>query len=185
MEVLGVQNRHRSISRWTASRLAALIACLLGVWMLTGCPDAPTEGGDASAGGPSTSGADEPAVDCNTSASTHGEGIVAVTGEDFKHVVLGSGVPVLVDFWAEWCGPCQMMHPLLEQIADKYEGKALVAKVDVDDPSNRSLATEYGIQSIPAVYLISGGEVVDKWVGYDDGMSQTLSAAIDKAIAGK
>ncbi|HCU34116.1 MAG TPA: thioredoxin [Armatimonadetes bacterium] len=115
----------------------------------------------------------------------HDKGIAEVTGSDFDQVVLASKVPVLVDFWAEWCGPCRMVHPILEQIAGKYEGKVLVAKVDVDGSGNHQLAKKYGVRSIPALFLIKDGQVVDEWVGYDDNMGETLAAAIEKAIAEK
>lgn len=116
-------------------------------------------------------------------AGKAGEGIIAVTGSDFKQVVLESEMPVLVDFWASWCAPCEMVHPVLEQIEDKYRGKIVVAKVDVDNPANGELANEYGIRSIPAVFLFDDGHVADQWIGYDDSLSQVLSAAIDKVVS--
>ncbi len=88
---------------------------------------------------------------------------LGVTGTEFEETVLKSNVPVLVDFWAEWCGPCKAIGPAIEQLAGEYEGRAKVVKVDVDaDPD---LATEYGVMSIPAVFLFKGGKVVDQHVG--------------------
>jgi thioredoxin 1 len=88
---------------------------------------------------------------------------LGVTSAEFKDKVLGSDVPVLVDFWAEWCGPCKAIGPAIEQLAGEYEGKAKVFKVNVDtDPD---LATEYGVMSIPAVFVFKGGKVVDQQVG--------------------
>ncbi len=77
--------------------------------------------------------------------------------------VLGSDKPVLVDFWAEWCGPCRMIGPLVEELASEYEGKALIGKLNVDE--NPGVATKYGIRSIPTILVFKGGEVVDKIVG--------------------
>lgn len=88
---------------------------------------------------------------------------VEVTDTNFEEVVLKSKKPVIVDFWAEWCGPCRMVGPILTDISDEYEGKVVVAKLDVD--SNPNVTMKYGIRNIPTVLYFNNGEVVDKQVG--------------------
>lgn len=85
------------------------------------------------------------------------------TDSTFDTDVLNSDVPVLVDFWAEWCGPCRMMAPTVDQIATEYAGKIKVGKLDVD--SNQQTAMRYGIRGIPTVLLFKGGKVVEQKVG--------------------
>jgi len=85
------------------------------------------------------------------------------TDANFETEVLGSDTPVLVDFWAEWCMPCKMLAPTIDQIADDFNGRIKVGKVDTD--ANREIAVKYGIQAIPTVILFQGGELIQKFVG--------------------
>ena len=85
------------------------------------------------------------------------------TDENFEAEVLNSDKPVLVDFWAEWCGPCRMIGPVVEEMAGEYEGKAKIGKVNVD--LNSAISVKYGIRSIPALLIFKDGQVVDQIVG--------------------
>ncbi len=89
--------------------------------------------------------------------------VLNVTDADFEEKVLKSDKPVLVDFWAAWCGPCRMMAPVVDEVAEAYAGKVVVAKMNVDD--NPQTPARYGVRGIPNLKLFKGGEVVDEIVG--------------------
>ena len=89
---------------------------------------------------------------------------IKLTDQNFEQEVLRADMPVLVDFWASWCGPCQMLSPVIAEIAEEYAGKVKVGKVNVDEQLN--LANRYGIASIPTVMLFKNGEVVNTSLGY-------------------
>jgi len=88
---------------------------------------------------------------------------IEITDANFEEVVMNADKPVVVDFWAEWCGPCRMIGPLIEEMHTEYEGKAIIGKVDVD--SNPGVSAKFGIRNIPTVLFIKGGEVADKSIG--------------------
>ena len=89
---------------------------------------------------------------------------IVITKENFEKEVLNSDIPVLVDFWATWCGPCKMIAPNVEQIAEEYAGKIKVGKINIDE--NMDLALEYKVTSIPTLMLFEGGEAVKREVGF-------------------
>jgi thioredoxin 1 len=91
------------------------------------------------------------------------EKIVTVSDGNFQQEVLSSSTPVLVDFWAEWCGPCRMVAPTLEQLADEMDGKVRIAKLNIDQ--YQSLAVQFGVQSIPTFILFKDGKVADRMMG--------------------
>ena len=86
-----------------------------------------------------------------------------ITDATFEEVVLNSDKPVVVDFWAAWCGPCRMVGPIIDELATEYEGKAVVGKVDVDN--HQQFAAKYGVRNIPTVLVFNGGEIVNRQVG--------------------
>ncbi|MBN1251380.1 MAG: thioredoxin [Bacteroidales bacterium] len=89
--------------------------------------------------------------------------VIEVTDANFDEIVINSDKPVIVDFWAEWCGPCRMVGPIVAEMSDDYDGKAIMTKLDVD--SNPGVSTKYGIRNIPTMLFFKNGEIVDKQVG--------------------
>src|SRR3989454_8274059 len=105
--------------------------------------------------------------------------IVILTEANFEHEVLNSPTPVLVDFWAEWCGPCKMVSPILDELATEHDGKVKIAKVNIDE--FQGLATEYGIRAIPTLLLFKNGEVADQIVGLRS--KRDFKAKLDRVAA--
>ncbi|MHB1155964.1 MAG: thioredoxin [Phycisphaerales bacterium] len=106
------------------------------------------------------------------------DAVLELTDANFQTEVLDSDQPVLVDFWAEWCMPCRMLAPTIDEIAGEYNGKAKVGKVDTD--ANREITMKYGINAIPTVIVFKGGEVVKKFVGMTN--KADLSTALNNAM---
>jgi thioredoxin 1 len=102
--------------------------------------------------------------------------IVTLTKDNFEQEVTKATTPVLVDFWAEWCGPCKMIAPILDELADEYIGKVVIGKVNIEDYQN--LATEYGIRAIPTLLLFHNGQVVEQIMGLRS--KRDLKASLDK-----
>src|SRR5437867_10843152 len=102
--------------------------------------------------------------------------ILNLTQENFAEQVLQSYTPVLVDFWAEWCGPCKMIAPILDELADEYQGRVKIGKLNIDD--HQSLATEYGIRAIPTLLLFHEGQVAEQIVGLRS--KRDLKASFEK-----
>jgi len=102
--------------------------------------------------------------------------ILTLTTENFAEKVVKSQVPTLVDFWAEWCGPCKMISPILDELADEYAGRVNIGKVNIDD--HQSLAAEYGVRAIPTLLLFHNGEVTEQIVGLRS--KRDLKASFDK-----
>ena len=102
--------------------------------------------------------------------------ILVLTQENFSSEVLQSLTPVLVDFWAEWCGPCKMITPILEELADEYEGRVKIGKINIDE--QQQLAAEYGIRAIPTLLLFDKGQVADQIVGLRS--KRDLKASFDR-----
>lgn len=106
------------------------------------------------------------------------ENVVVVTDDNFETAVVNSGKPALVDFWAAWCGPCRMIAPHVEALAEEYAGKAVVAKLDVD--TSRQTAMKFGIQSIPTLLFFKNGKLADRLVGVAD--RKVIKAKLDALL---
>ncbi len=106
-------------------------------------------------------------------------GPIVLTDDNFSSEVMESGKPVLVDFWATWCGPCRMIAPIVEELSGEYEGKAMIAKVDVD--TAQKTAQEFGIRSIPTLLLFKEGKVVEQIIGAVP--KQQIVDKLDAALA--
>jgi thioredoxin 1 len=104
--------------------------------------------------------------------------VIEFTDAGFQTDVIGSQQPVLVDFWAPWCGPCKMLGPTIEELATTYSGRVRIGKVNIDD--NQQVATDFGVSSIPTVMIFKGGQVVDRFVGVTP--KAKLSAAIENHL---
>ena len=101
-----------------------------------------------------------------------------ITDSTFEEIVLKSDKPVLVDFWAAWCGPCRMVGPIIDQVSNDYQGKAVVGKMDVD--ANQEFAAKYGVRNIPTVLVINNGELVGRQVGV--AQKSVYAEAIDSLL---
>ena len=101
-----------------------------------------------------------------------------ITDRNFEETVLKSDKPVLVDFWAAWCGPCRMVGPIIDELSEEYEGKAVVGKVDID--SNQQYAAQFGVRNIPTVLVFKNGELVDRKVGVSS--KNDYAQALDSLI---
>lgn len=108
-----------------------------------------------------------------------GPNTLEFTDANFDQEVLQSEVPVLVDFWAEWCGPCKALGPLIDELATEYQGKVKVGKLDTD--ANTQISTKYGVSAIPTMILFQGGEIKEKIVGLRS--KQDLASSLDSATA--
>jgi thioredoxin 1 len=110
-----------------------------------------------------------------------GEHTLEITDENFQAEVMDSEIPVLLDFWAEWCMPCKMLGPVIDELATDFAGKVKVGKVDTDNA--RETAMQFGISAIPTVILLQGGTMVKKFVGLQQ--KTDLAEAIDEFLAGE
>lgn len=104
--------------------------------------------------------------------------IIALNQNNFQAEVLSSAAPVLVDFWAEWCGPCKMIAPILDELATEYNGQIRIGKVNIDD--NQNLAAQYGVRAIPTLLLFKNGQVVEQIVGLRS--KRDLKSSLDRTV---
>ena len=107
------------------------------------------------------------------------ENLITLTEENFSQEVLKSATPIVVDFWAEWCGPCKMIAPVLDELAAEYDGKLKIGKVNIDE--FQQIAINYGIQSIPTLLFFKDGQVADQVVGMRS--KRDLKASFDRVLA--
>ena len=103
---------------------------------------------------------------------------IEINDASFKSEVTDSAIPVLVDFWAPWCGPCKMIAPVLEEIASEYDGKLKVVKINIDE--NQTTPSNYGVRSIPTLILFKGGQEVEKIIGAQS--KENLKQMVDKSL---
>ena len=101
-----------------------------------------------------------------------------ITDSNFEETVLKSDKPVMVDFWAAWCGPCRMVGPIIDELSEEYDGKAIIGKIDID--SNQQYAAQFGVRNIPTVLVFKDGELVDRKVGVSS--KNDYAEAIEKLI---
>ena len=106
------------------------------------------------------------------------DSILKLTDAEFENQVINAKMPILVDYWAEWCGPCKMIGPVVDELAGEYEGKAIIGKVNVDE--NPETAAKFMVRSIPTLLILKGGEIVDKQVGAVP--KSTLAQKIDAQL---
>lgn len=108
--------------------------------------------------------------------------LVTLSAQNFESEVLKSPTPVLVDFWAEWCGPCKQIAPVLSELADEFTGKVKIGKLNIDDGANQQLAVTYRVQSIPMFLVFKDGQVIAQHVGIAGGKPK-LKSLLDGALA--
>ena len=104
---------------------------------------------------------------------------LTLNNENFESTISGNASPVLVDFWAEWCGPCKMIAPVLDELATEFQGKAKIGKVNIDE--HQGLAAQFGVRAIPTLLVIKNGQVIEQMVGAKS--KRDLKASLDKAVA--